>query len=79
MKISTLIAVDPDILGGQIVSTGTRVQVESLFDHLEARVSLDKFLDDFLTVTKAQAIALLDLDNKLLPSKNIDQLYVAAT
>jgi len=34
--------------------------VESLFDHLEAGVSLDDFLDDFPTVTKEQAIAVLE-------------------
>lgn len=78
MDINTLINVDPDILGGQPVFTGTRVPVESLFDHLEAGVSLDEFLDDFPTVTKAQAIAMLDLANKLVTSKNIDQLYAAA-
>jgi uncharacterized protein (DUF433 family) len=33
MDINTLIAVDPDILGGQPVFAGTRVLVESLFDH----------------------------------------------
>lgn len=78
MNINTLINVDPDILGGQPVFAGTRVPVESLFDHLEAGVSLDEFLDEFPTVAKAQAIALLDLANKLLTSKNIDQLYAAA-
>lgn len=78
MNINTLINVDPDILGGQPVFAGTRVLVESLFDHLEAGVSLDEFLDEFPTVAKAQAIALLDLANKLLTSKNIDQLYAAA-
>ncbi|HET9504568.1 MAG TPA: DUF433 domain-containing protein [Hymenobacter sp.] len=78
MSISTLITIDPDILGGQPVFAGTRVPVESLFDHLEAGVSLDEFLDDFPTVTKAQDIAMLDLANKLVTSKNIDQLYVAA-
>jgi uncharacterized protein (DUF433 family) len=74
MNINKLINVDPDILSGQPVFAGTRVPVESLFDHLEAGVSLD----EFPTVTKAQAIALLDLANKLLTSKNIDQLYAAA-
>lgn len=78
MNINTLINVNPDILGGQPVFAGTRVPVESLFDHLEAGVSLDEFLDEFPTVAKAQAIALLDLANKLLTSKNIDQLYAAA-
>jgi uncharacterized protein (DUF433 family) len=38
--------------------------VESLFDHLEAGVSLDDFIDDFPTVSKEQAIALLDAANK---------------
>jgi uncharacterized protein (DUF433 family) len=67
--------VDEDILGGQPVFRGTRVPVESLFDHLEAGVPLDEFLDDFPTVSKEQAVALLDVANKLLTSKNVAQLY----
>ena len=55
----------------------TRVPVESLFDHLEAGISLDVFLEDFPTVTKEQAIALLDWSSKLLNTKNIDQLYAS--
>ncbi|MFD1468587.1 DUF433 domain-containing protein [Hymenobacter caeli] len=43
MNIHILITTDQDILGGQPVFTGTRVPVESLFDHLEAGVSLDDF------------------------------------
>jgi len=78
MNINALITIDPDILSGQPVFAGTRVPVESLFDHLEAGVSLDEFLDDFPTVAKAQAIAVLDIANKLLTSKNINQLYAAA-
>jgi len=75
MKIQELITIDNDILGGQPVFKGTRVPVESLFDHLEAGVSLDEFLDDFPTVSKEQAIALLDIANKLLTSKNVAQVY----
>jgi len=78
MDISALITIDPEILSGQPVFAGTRVPVESLFDHLEAGVPLDEFLDDFPTVTKAQAVAMLELANRLLTSKNIDQLYAAA-
>ncbi|WP_035563313.1 DUF433 domain-containing protein [Hymenobacter sp. IS2118] len=78
MDIKTLITVDPDILGGQPVFAGTRVPVESLFDHLEAGVALDEFLDDFPTVAKAQAVALLEMANRLVTAKNIDQLYAAA-
>lgn len=77
MDIRTLITIDKEILGGQAVFSGTRVPVETLFDHLEAGVSLDNFLDDFPTVTKEQAIAILDAANKLLTSKNVEQLYAA--
>jgi uncharacterized protein (DUF433 family) len=75
MTISEIITIDNEILGGQPVFKGTRVPVESLFDHLEAGVSLAGFLDDFPTVSKEQAIALLDMANKLLTSKNVAQLY----
>lgn len=75
MNISEIINVDNDILGGQPVFKGTRVPVESLFDHLEAGVSLNEFLDDFPTVSKEQAVALLDIANRLLTSKNAVQLY----
>ena len=77
MDIRTLITVDADILGGQPVFAGTRVPVESLFDHLEAGVSLDEFLDDFPSVQKAQAISLLDIANKLLTARNVNQLYAS--
>jgi uncharacterized protein (DUF433 family) len=77
MDLKELITINNDILGGQTVFKGTRVPVESLFDHLEAGVSLDAFLEDFPTVTKEQAVALLDGANKLLNTKNLDQLYAA--
>jgi uncharacterized protein (DUF433 family) len=75
MHINEIITVDNDILSGQSVFKGTRVPVESLFDHLEAGVPLDEFLDDFPTVSKEQAIALLEVANRLLTSKNIAELY----
>ncbi len=75
MDINEIITIDKDILSGQTVFKGTRVPVESLFDHLEAGVPLDEFLDDFPTVSKEQAVALLDIANKLVTSKNAAQLY----
>jgi uncharacterized protein (DUF433 family) len=78
MELKDLIVIDPEILGGQPVFTGTRVPVETLFDHLEAGVSLEEFLEDFPTVTKEQAIATLEIANKLLTSKNIAKLYEIA-
>ena len=77
MDIRSLITIDKEILGGQPVSTGTRVPVESLFDHLETGISLDEFLDDFPTVPHQQVVDILEAANKILTSKNLEQLYGA--
>jgi uncharacterized protein (DUF433 family) len=51
---------DPGILGGTPVFTGTRVPVQSLFDYLEAGDSLDVFLEEFPSVSREQAVAILE-------------------
>lgn len=53
------ITVDPDVLSGTPVFTGTRVPVSALLENLEAGVSLDEFLDNFPTVTRDQAVGIL--------------------
>lgn len=77
MEIQEVINIDQDILGGQPVFKGTRVPIDTLFDHLEAGVSLAEFLDDFPSVKKEQAIALLDIASRIVTSKNVTQLYEA--
>jgi uncharacterized protein (DUF433 family) len=52
---------DPEIMGGEPVFVGTRVPVKTLFDHLEAGDPLGVFLDDFPSVTREQAIAVLEI------------------
>ena len=77
-NIKDLITIDPETMGGQPVFKGTRVPIQTLFDHLEEGVSLDEFLDDFDTVSKVQAIAIMEIASKLLSSKNIAELYASA-
>jgi uncharacterized protein (DUF433 family) len=76
-NIRDLITIDPETMGGQPVFKGTRVPVETLFDHLEDGVSLDEFLEDFDTVSKEQAVAVMEVASKLLSSSKIDELYAA--
>lgn len=78
MDIRHIISKNPEVLGGTPVFAGTRVPIETLFDHLEAGIPLDEFLDDFPTVTKEQAVALLEVANKILNSKDIEKLYETA-
>lgn len=77
MDIRKLITIDKEILGGTPVFTGTRVPIESLFDHLETGVSLDEFLDDFPSVKRQQAIDLLEAANKIMTSGKLEQLYAS--
>ncbi len=51
---------DPDVLGGVTVFANTRVPVRTLFDYLEDGLSLDEFLDNFPTVRRDAAVALLE-------------------
>lgn len=51
---------DPEILGGTLVFKGTRVPVQSLFDHLKAGDSIEVFLDGFPSVRRAQVLAIFD-------------------
>jgi uncharacterized protein (DUF433 family) len=76
--VSEIITVNPEILGNQPVFKGTRVPVESLFDYLESGETLDSFLDNFPTVTRVQAMAVIEIASKLLSSQNILKLYEAA-
>ena len=57
---------DPDILGGTPVFVGTRVPMKTLLDYLEAGDSLDEFLDHFPSVSRSQAIAVLELAKEML-------------
>ncbi len=54
------ITVDPEILGGIPVFSGTRVPVQNLFDYLEAGESVVQFMESFPDVTREQAIAVLE-------------------
>jgi uncharacterized protein (DUF433 family) len=60
------LTIDPDIVSGTPVFKGTRVPVESLLTNLEAGLSLDEFLQNFPTVTRQQAIQVLEFSKPTL-------------
>jgi len=55
------IEVDPEKMSGTPVFTGTRVPINHLFDYLKAGDTLNTFLADFPTVTREQALGVLEL------------------
>ena len=48
---------------------GTRVPVRILMEHLEAGDRLDEFLEDYPTVTRDQAVAVLNRAKTMLVGK----------
>jgi uncharacterized protein (DUF433 family) len=50
---------DPEIMSGALCFAGTRVPVYNLFDFLAAGDPFNEFLDDFPTVRREQAVAVL--------------------
>ena len=65
--ISRVINRDPDIMSGTPVFMGTRVPVQILFDWLEdGEYSLDDFLENFPSVPREQAVAVLEVYRELL-------------
>ena len=51
---------DPEIMGGTPVFVGTRVPLQNLIDCLEGGESVDDFLEAYPTVTREQAIAVIE-------------------
>lgn len=62
---------DPDIMGGTPVFAGTRVPVQTFVEYLEAGDPLDEFLTDFPSVTREQAVAVLELAKDLLLARAV--------
>jgi uncharacterized protein (DUF433 family) len=56
----SLVSRDPEIMSGALCFTGTRVLVKNLFDYLEGSSSLEEFLEDFPSVSRERAVAVLE-------------------
>ena len=57
-------------MSGAAVFRGTRVPITHLFEYLEGGETVDEFLDQFLTVTRAQVLRVLELSKESLLSQH---------
>jgi len=64
-----LITCSEKVISGAVVFTGTRVPVQTLIDYLEEGSSLDEFLEDFPTVSREHAVAVLELMKEAVLSR----------
>ncbi len=77
MQLKDYITIDSEIQHGQPVFSGTRVPVQTLFWHLEEGISIEDFLKDFPSVSKKQALGVLEIANTFLSSQKVEDLYEA--
>lgn len=61
MEQTKVVSRDPEIMSGELVFSGSRVEVKTLIDYLKAGHSLDDFLEGFPTVSRQQAEAYLEM------------------
>ncbi len=67
---NTIINIDPEILEGTPVFSGTIIPIKNLFDYLESGASIDDFLEDFESVKREQVINLLVVSEKLIAASS---------
>ena len=65
------ISIDPEIMSGTPVFVGTRVPIKNLFDYIEGGEDLAEFLDDFPSVSKDAAVAVLEMAKRTLTTEKV--------
>ncbi len=65
------VSIDPEVMSGTAVFAGTRVPIQNLFDYIEGGEDLSEFLDDFPSVSKKAALAVLEMAKKSLTSEKV--------
>lgn len=71
IEVRQLVTQDRKVLSGAPVFAGTRVPLRNLIDYLGGGDTLQDFLEDFPSVSREQAIAVLDAMQRAL----LDQLH----
>ena len=61
-----LVTIDPEILGGTPVFTGTRVPIAVLFENLADGLTLDEIIESYPTLRRSMVIEALHQAESLL-------------
>ena len=66
MNIKDVVDVNPKRMSGAPCFTGTRVPISHLFEFIKSGETLSEFLDQFPSVTREQALGVLELSKESL-------------
>jgi uncharacterized protein (DUF433 family) len=73
-EIEKHVIADREIMGGAPIFKGSRVAVETLFNHL-IESSLEEFLDGYPSVTREQAIAVISSSGAMFIKNVAETVY----
>ena len=65
------ISIDAEVMNGAPVFAGTRVLVQTFFEYLEGGEDIAEFRDDFPSVSKESALAVLEMARKALTTEKL--------
>jgi len=60
MTVENAVSSDPEILGGTLCFSGTRVPIRNLFDYLQGGSGIDAFLESFDWISREQVTTALE-------------------
>ena len=66
---NSVINIDPEIMSGAPVFTGTRVKIQTLFDYIENGKTIEDFIEDYDWVKREQAISVSELAKNFLSNE----------
>ena len=74
--MAPIVTSNPNIMHGTPCFAGTRVSVQSLFDHLEAGYTVNEFLAEFPTVAREQVAAAKTEASARILTVEVDLLFI---
>jgi uncharacterized protein (DUF433 family) len=65
-ELKPILSTNPNVMHGKLCFTGTRVPLTVLLDNLEEGMGLDEFVEEYPSVTREQAAAIMRWEQRLL-------------
>lgn len=59
-QLSKFLSADPDIVGGELCFTGTRVPLSTVVDNLAGAASIERILYNYPSLTRDHVLAVLE-------------------
>jgi len=66
--LEDVLGTDPSVMHGKLCFRGTRVPLTVLLDNLEEGMGIDEFVEEYPSVTREQALAVVEWEQRQLRS-----------